>query len=930
MSRTHYGRVGSVVLAWTAVCMCGAAIAAEDKQPEPGPAVELHTTEVKLPSSAEKQVAVGGGGRYLVLHFKELRKLGIFDIKTRKIIGYVSAADDKVTFAASQNHVVVHLGAAGTISRYRLDNQEREKSVPLAEEVAAMGMGSASEGPLVVVTSGYYAGFGRIFDLQKLQPRDMRLTGYRTSQATSGTFNIGRIINVSADGRLVGGTNEGVSPSGVYLALIDGDTVEVRHEHSSWGAIRPAPTGEIVYTSRGAHGTNLKPLSSPGGYAIPELTRGVFTLVMRDASDRGSKKGATLSLQVQGDSRPLATLDRKQLGIDSLPSHPVHFANAPWHQRLLFHAPEKTLVAIPDDRQRLILADLDVDKILDQSGRDYLFVSSQPPTSIKSGQAWKYKIEARAKKGPVKMKLESGPEGMKLSPQGDLQWKVPASAKTEAIIVSVKDGTDQEIFHTFTLTMEGTRESAPPRVAGEERRSRPSRTSRLPRSEDGEEKLRPSNAQVDADELEALLSTGKDAASTKEIVRGMSDAVVVVSAGDSVGTGFFVGSKGHLVTCYHVLQSGSPTNIIYRTPGTDGQSVVKTEAELIRADQRRDLALLKIKSKEPLPTVTLALGEEPESGEGTVVIGNPGVGRDVLSHSVTTGVVSSKERMISRLPYIQTSAAVNPGNSGGPMFNERGQVIGVVVLKADIENTAFAIPVSTIAKFLRVADKPRLKTGVVRTWKDANGKQVEASLAEFKAETVQLKKPDGKVVSVPLARLGQSDQDLLKHWADPASRLEIPATNPETADRIAKALRERSVPEGRRTARGGDEGLDGHPIKVEIIPEGNLRSLVPTPGVPRAPFQTLPQPGVQQSDMRAKLRVTNIGGKTINRLVLRCQSDIPGAGPQTQSVDALRGLGGLGPKMTTDVMVNFPPLPGAAQSRGVGTLRVSVAEIAYQ
>jgi serine protease Do len=87
------------------------------------------------------------------------------------------------------------------------------------------------------------------------------------------------------------------------------------------------------------------------------------------------------------------------------------------------------------------------------------------------------------------------------------------------------------------------------------------------------------------------------------------------------------------------------------------------------------------------------------------VIGNPGLGSEILTHTMTTGIVSSPGREIDGLNYIQTSAAVNPGNSGGPLFDSLGRVIGLVVLKAKIEGTAFAVPSKDLREFLEKAAK---------------------------------------------------------------------------------------------------------------------------------------------------------------------------------------------------------------------------------
>ena len=80
------------------------------------------------------------------------------------------------------------------------------------------------------------------------------------------------------------------------------------------------------------------------------------------------------------------------------------------------------------------------------------------------------------------------------------------------------------------------------------------------------------------------------------------------------------------------------------------------------------------------------MGETVESGEPVTIIGNPGLGGQILDYTMTQGIVSNARRELRHQTLIQTSAAVNPGSSGGPMFNSKGLVIGLVVLKGDIED----------------------------------------------------------------------------------------------------------------------------------------------------------------------------------------------------------------------------------------------------
>ena len=146
---------------------------------------------------------------------------------------------------------------------------------------------------------------------------------------------------------------------------------------------------------------------------------------------------------------------------------------------------------------------------------------------------------------------------------------------------------------------------------------------------------------------------------------------------------------------------------------TEGQDyrIIQARAVVVRVDPEEDLALLKIKPEKPVRSVCLAVGVRAESGENVTVIGHPGLGRVTLDYTMTTGIVSNPRQVLDGVSYIQTSASVNPGSSGGPLFNSRGQVIGLVVLKGRIESAGFAVPADRLEAFLKSCAAPASSPG---------------------------------------------------------------------------------------------------------------------------------------------------------------------------------------------------------------------------
>jgi hypothetical protein len=114
------------------------------------------------------------------------------------------------------------------------------------------------------------------------------------------------------------------------------------------------------------------------------------------------------------------------------------------------------LVTIPGTNDRLVLQRFDLEEALDKLGVDYLFVTSTPPTHVKSGSRFEYTVAVKSKKGGVTYRLDSGPDGMSVSPTGVITWNVPAdmASGSVSVILSVKDATAQERFHSFPLKIE--------------------------------------------------------------------------------------------------------------------------------------------------------------------------------------------------------------------------------------------------------------------------------------------------------------------------------------------------------------------------------------------------------------------------------------------------------------------------------------------
>ena len=182
-------------------------------------------------------------------------------------------------------------------------------------------------------------------------------------------------------------------------------------------------------------------------------------------------------------------------------------------------------------------------------------------------------------------------------------------------------------------------------------------------------------------------------ANTFSIVSGQTQLVE-----QATGSGVVISTQGHIVTNYHVIEGAGDVQVLYQ-----GKYL---SAEIVGVDELTDLAVLRVTENISLPAVQMGDPKQVRVGEWSIVIGNP-LGSQ-FADTVTVGVVSAVDREIegsSIVKMIQTDAAINSGNSGGGMFNTRGELIGIPSLKfsasghegiASIEGIAMAIPMDVV------------------------------------------------------------------------------------------------------------------------------------------------------------------------------------------------------------------------------------------
>ncbi|MBM3602992.1 MAG: DegQ family serine endoprotease, partial [Alphaproteobacteria bacterium] len=205
---------------------------------------------------------------------------------------------------------------------------------------------------------------------------------------------------------------------------------------------------------------------------------------------------------------------------------------------------------------------------------------------------------------------------------------------------------------------------------------------------------------------------------------------------NSLGSGFIIDPSGIVVTNNHVIADADVINVTL-------QDNTSLKAEIVGRDKKVDLAVLKVKSDKPLPFVRWGNSDAARVGDWILAIGNP----FGLGGTVTTGIVSARARDINSGPYddfIQTDAPINRGNSGGPMFNMQGEVVGINSAifspSGGSVGIGFAMP-SSLAK--PVVEQLQKYGKAKRGWL---GVRIQAVTPEI-AESLGLAKPRGALVA---------------------------------------------------------------------------------------------------------------------------------------------------------------------------------------
>jgi len=374
-----------------------------------------------------------------------LRQLSVFDVASAKIVKHLRLGADDVPIAGGMDQLLVLARDARVLQRWDLKTFKKTLTLPLEETATIDGfvMGAGSAGPALMLTRRG----ARFYDPLTLKKISFGQKDNFWMPHPSHPLR----VRASLDGTHFAAWAPGISPSGIRLLTLMGQTHQLRSQHTSAGYLIPSPDGSLVLTSSGVYSQELTPLNKArfeGLRCLPAYHPAYLMGVKGTGPYYGQrpKTKPSISFFTANDRQLLITLPE----LEEL--HGAYSARLPIDQRIHFFPNANLLITLVPSNDTLILRRVSLIETMKEKGIDYLFAASVPPKRVVAGGTYTYDLQIQSARGRARATLDSGPAGMKLR-RNRLTWKVPATAEPgpQSVILTLTDASKQEVFHSFKV-----------------------------------------------------------------------------------------------------------------------------------------------------------------------------------------------------------------------------------------------------------------------------------------------------------------------------------------------------------------------------------------------------------------------------------------------------------------------------------------------
>ena len=311
------------------------------------------TMEAAIPGPV-KDVCVGGGGRYLILHCPTVRKLAIFDANTAQVVKSLPTTADDVLIAAGADKLLVVYPGEKTIERWSLTTFDKEATgqIESRQKVIAVAMGNATAGPLVLGGPPSQNNASRMaltfIDLPTL--KEVKID--KANGALNVGFGTAANLRASADGRTLGAWYANLLPSGIQVVTLAGNTLTGAHAGESVGHIVPGPDGQTIFTEKGRYTAAAKPIGESRDAVLPAL-QGTGWVTISKAAEGKPAIARRVTVRATDAAEPAIVFDDLP-GFDGRRDpFDRDTAGLPFDKRLFYIPAAKILVVVPTTADKL-------------------------------------------------------------------------------------------------------------------------------------------------------------------------------------------------------------------------------------------------------------------------------------------------------------------------------------------------------------------------------------------------------------------------------------------------------------------------------------------------------------------------------------------------------------------------------------------------
>jgi hypothetical protein len=407
-------------------------------------------------------VIPAAGGRVLLLRFDRLSAVGAFDVRARKLTRLAHLPAPGTFVAGGAAHVVIASPDQNVIERWNLDtlNPERSGPIPAGMEVRSLAMGYDSDGPVAAVTHRHLGRPPLDREVKRLEfINPTTLDAIETKIVTPRGYSWDPVNEFRAIAAPDGSAFAIWTPTASWAFVPGGDSTRAFPLGRAGGTVTFPPPGGAgrFLCGHGLLTENLQP--DPVIWMVqclPAYDPDLFLAVHNGTAETRTTAGVTkVDLHLPGQPRPVATLPDLPEFADLAMEDRWQPAALGLYKRLHFFPWADLLVTVDVTRDRLLLRDVPLARILATAGIDYLRAASLPPATARRGETFVYEPRILTNHPPATVTLVSGPPGMTMTAAGRVEWAVPKPTRDSAlnIVLGLTDASNRTANHAFRLRL---------------------------------------------------------------------------------------------------------------------------------------------------------------------------------------------------------------------------------------------------------------------------------------------------------------------------------------------------------------------------------------------------------------------------------------------------------------------------------------------